>query len=452
MGNTLTRTPIAGTSTYLTGTFASLYIKDAHHLTVDGNTISRSVARITGDSHTNTFTNNTLTDNGWFLDKYPNEAKPTNNLITGGSVNAPAGNCLRVEKCTGNTLRNVEFKTCSDEVLTDDFGTADTTNVLIVSPISFAGNNWAVRNGATVDVGMVYNETVTNQHQVLLSGATVTMTKGDTTQAFSANTGADGTIAQQDVMLYRQSASGQTAYGPFTIVTSKAGHDTDTKTGVNLIADTAYVVILFDPSQQHVKIESPVDVVPGALQHYYGVVTLRGGGQLRSSATVEPMGFSVRVTGDLTLEAGAPRLIANRLGHGGPLVVQVTGTLTIRGDIDGSAWATGRTSAGSLTLTATTIVIDGATITTNGGRDQGKAGALAIRATTSLTLKNATLKAVGASGGAITLYATDLLLMSGRLSASGKAPLYNGSVSATYNKSVTMGTLIAAPPLVTRKD
>lgn len=444
--NTLTRTPIAGTSTYLTGTFTGLYIKDAHHLTVTGNTVSRSVLHVTGDAHDNLFTNNILTDNGWFFDKYPSEAKPTNNVVVGGSVNAPTGNCLRVEKCSGNSLRNVEFQQCGDEVVADDFGTADTTHVVLYSPQLFTGANWAVRNGATVDVAITYNETVTNQNQVPLNAATVTMTKADTTQAFSVSTGADGKIPQQDVLLYRQSASGRTDYGPFTITTSKAAHDTDTKVGVTLVIDTAYVVILFDPSQQYVFIESPVDIPPGSTQQYYGIVRLRGGGQLRSSATVEPMGFTVNVQGDFILEAGAQRMIANRAGYGGDLSIVVTGDCTIRGDVSSAAIATGRTNGGNLTLRCATILVDRTTIKTDGGRDLGKAGNIRLEATETLTLTQALLSAVGASGGAITVHGSHLIL-GGTMRAIGKAPQYVGSIRGEYAHDVVMGDLVATPTI-----
>ena len=110
-----------------------------------------------------------------------------------------------------------------------------------------------------------------------------------------------------------------------------------------------------------------------------------------------------------------------------------------------SALATGRTSGGDLTLKCESIVIENTTIKADGGRDQGKAGNVRLEATNTLTLTRATVSAVGASGGTITLHGAHLIINKGTLKAFGKAPQYAGAIWGEYSEDYLVSELSSSP-------
>lgn len=428
----------------------AIYLKDADYNTIEGNAVER-IVHVTGDSDHNLFRDNILQTNGYRFDRYtPDNTTPTANEVQGGSVNAPDGNCIRVEQCTGQTVRNLTFHACSDEVAADDLGDSNhPTQVTILSPLSFTGNNWDVLNGAVVDVGAQVGAFVTTSGEDPIEGATVTLTNVSAATLFALATDATGTIAGQDVLLYRRTASATVPYTPFTLTVEGAGFLTNVQTNLSPTADVTYTVELTYTTPPHFLIESPVVFAGGSTKKYPGDVTLRGGGQWRSSAAaLDPQGFTVQVFGDLVLEAGAKRAIANMLGLGGSLTLTVTGDVVIRGDLDASAIATPQANGGHLVITADNITLDGASLKTDGGIGTGEAGDITLEAEEAVIVKNhARISAVAARGGAILLKGETLDITDSTVRAFGLTAAQYGTITGRYGTHYLSSNLTAVPTM-----
>ncbi len=432
--------------TYNNGT--AIYLKDANYNTIEGNTIRTKVVHLVNASHDNTFLDNSLLSQGYYF-QYESGFSPTNNLIFRGTVNAPSGNCLRAGRSSGNKAVDLVFLDCSDDVYVSDEGSGVASSLTIINPNGLNASNYFLSGNSSFDVGWTVDGKARTLAGAPIENATLVLRKhGDGTQIFSATTGADGSIAQQQVIAFRQAVSTLTEYGPFDLTTSATAMVSNFQGPFTLTAPLSITATLLFVITPVVKIESPVFVAAGSQYTAEGNLTLRGAGQFYSETSGGQRGFSLNVTGTLTLEKGAVRIRANRLKDGGGIAISTGGDLVVRGGIDSAATAITSLDGGDLTLFSKgNVTIEGAVLLADGGRDRGTGGFFSVFANGTITIEDATLRSAGFRGGSIVLAGEKIIILGkSHIEAFGKTLLNAGTITLDFISEVQRGNFVVINP------
>jgi parallel beta-helix repeat protein len=216
-GNTLIGNTAHGTGSN------SLYLKDSSDNHLEGNTFRDRTARVTGDAAGNVFLDNTFVNAQFQFRVYeasPNRV-PVDNVVLGGSMRHPSGNCLRFTSARDNLVADVVLEECDTEVLAE--GTAGELSSNTVVGMALSPGKVSVDSHSALAIGWWLTVRVEDQAGVPVSGARVVARDSTGSAAFDLVTGSSGTLTPQAIVEAVRMGGSTAARMPHSITTTRQG-------------------------------------------------------------------------------------------------------------------------------------------------------------------------------------------------------------------------------------